>query len=450
MRRPVGPEVSMMFRWLPLALLLTACIEDRVTADPDPTASDGAPLTLVATRDGELHVVRLAPGAAEVEPFGPALPGVSPATHAVQHVWASGDRVLVALRGLEGTQPWVVLAGDGGEWRAIGDLSGDVWAVAPAPDLTRVWIERRDDQRRKNARLYDFDGRLLFGDGTFAPWDDAPRLVAWGPSWSLTFEGNRDLVRHDAGGRHVVRSYEPVEGVFRNLIVYAAFETSLLLWEDYPRLSWVDLDGNPIDVAGFDANQDELSGVYQIRGDDLERLTDRRVAPVQKLPSPVDEIVTHGDGWVLARSGTDLVVLGAEGERGRYHPAPTDRDGRVLRADGARRDESVGLLQVAPGSPLFVARVGHTLSSGDQADSAGVSYDLWRLDAGGPRSVRFRDYAVDAHDLLDPRFETGGAAVVWVEDGHLHRIDARTFAEATLDSDFAFLDFARTPDWQGH
>lgn len=430
-----------------LLLALTACAEDAATTDPDPRPDEAAradALVFATATDDAYALVRLA--GARAAPFGATIPRV--AGEELEGVWARADgRVaLVALRRADDPGGRRLLMGDGEAWWPIGPAESDptLFGYTVAPDLTQVWIDHRvgeGDARQRRSVLRDAAGDILFDTGAPGPWDTTPRLITFAPAgaggWFVTFDDDQHLTWRDATGDHrVLRSYPSVEGVFRNLLVYATFADSLILWEDHPALSWIDLHGDPHPVEGFLGDRTQMAGLLQVRDGVLERIDGDGVTPVMPWPAGLDPdgALPDPEGrWALVGASDHLRLVDAAGhEVDAFAPAPSTRDGRLVLGPGAERFVAVTAIRVTAGAqPTVFAAARHDLFAGDVIDTAEVTYEVWRPFAG--ETTRVRSFAPDDAPLVAPRLTPDGATVVWLEAGAAQRLDLATLEVTPVD-----------------
>jgi hypothetical protein len=446
-----------VFALLLLVLSFTACDQIVATPDPvDPPVEASSGLIFAAQTEAEYRLQRLQGD--QLEPFGPALP-VDPQVAELRQVWALADasRVLVSFRAHEAPRGRTLLMGDGVSWWPIGaaEDAATVFNIKVSKDLGQVWVDHRlgtDEARLRHSVLYGADGAVLFDTGAPGPWATVPRLVTLAPpgagGWFVTFDDERTLSwRSLEGAQRTLRTYEPVEGVYRNHIVYAAFAQSLLLWEEHPGLSWVDLHGAAHEVPGFSGDRTHVQGLFQTTGDTLERIDGAGVTPVLGWPAglALQEVqAIEPNRWAVVSLGAGPVALDAQGtELDTFVAEPSTRDGALVRGFGTRSAHArvVGAFGVS--SPTVLLQVQHDIFAGDVIDRAELTFELWWPATGDV--VRIASFDPNDNPPARPRLTPDHRAVVWVEEGTVQRYDLATAQLASLPLDAEVLDVGRAP-----
>ena len=462
----------------PLALLVIATVlngcflghgldgRDPETPDlPRPPVVDAGATLFFAGQDGDdVHVLALDEATETVTSRSGPLPGLDAAQHHNVTIYtdAAGERLLVrAIReDGEGQQRDTLIAVDDAGSRVLVD-DERIWHFKVAPELRAVWIERAEvvgsRAERKQVTVLDFEGRSLFASD-YAPWSDL-HFVAFAPdgSWWLSLRDGSDLnLSLLDGSEWVIRSYDIPEGTIPYVLRHA-FPSSLILTDEYPGVTWVDLHGNPMEVAGFAADDSLLEVPYQQVGDEIAVLGDGRVDLLGHVPDGLQRIVSHrladadGPGRLVGYDALGRLVLAdlAGTRLAEYEPRPSTVTSTFVGA--GERFAALSLIDHyhVSGNVVALAEVTHSVAGGDVMDQVERSYELVSLDDDGTVDVAEMVRGPAATTLYGPQLAATTGTAYWVEAGALWAL-GRGERKRRIRSDIAFADGGRVapPSWR--
>jgi hypothetical protein len=420
---------------------------------PETEHSEAEPLLFGARTENRLTVVEVDPVTEQVQPFAGPLPEVDPQRHDLTRIWVSRDKSRVMARVVnEESDRERLLASDGGPWRVL-HAGKAPHQVHVSPGLSWIWIQWSREQPgaerpEKRVRVLSFEGdeRMVRPYGAwYGSWfvDYAP-----GDEALLWLRDETELVLRRPDGRSTVLAGPSiVEGNVHARLVHRTFSSSLILEQAHPTLTWIDFDGQPLDVEGFAGRQDHTHGSYQIEGGVLSKLSDRSVERLQRVPSGTSGVLGHAaDFAVLRGSDRELQAVNEQGEvLARFTPEPSTRQPETLRhfdgrnASGRlldkRIDQEGALLAFRVSHGVYKAGSGNHSSSGESVE---VTLDVWHFDGERGSSKRLRS-GPPPDFYPDALVASGTARVFWVQDTRLMRYDAHTDEQSAVPSDYAFF-----------
>lgn len=416
-------------RALIFTLLVTLLGCDQAATQTEFEAERPAPadhLTFVATEGQAQRLIEYVDG--QLRPWGPPLPADFATPTDPGRVWRHGDRAALLRRSADGLHAW---HSDGTTWTPL-NPEAPAFNIEPSPDLTRFWIDDRsgpDDAPLTRSKVLDLDGNVRFDTGTAEPWQTAPRLVRFAPSadWLVTFENETELVWHGPdGARRVLHRWPLVEGLHRRLLVYAAFDDSLILWDEHPNLRWVDLHGDPYPVEGFSSTSQVLPDRFQRTDSHLERIEAGRVVPV--LPwSQLGLSDVYGyepDAWAVVGSAGRIIWCDAAGQQRPFQPRPAEAQSFGI------QQTHITVHGVRGGAtPVVLNHVEHETIEGDVLHLIETTYQIW---SPGSEPVVIARFADDSAAIHGPWLDPAGTGVLWLSEGTLHRHDLASGVQAPL------------------
>jgi hypothetical protein len=278
-----------------------------------------------------------------------------------------------------------------------------------------------------------------------APDADPPRLLAFGEA-GLFYQRGLEVM---------LQSRDPSQPAARVTTVSPqspgiglTFATSFILYDSWETMRWLTLAGVEIHPQGFDPNGNNLHQDVQVVGDELYRLSDRKVTFVQKVGSlaAFDDLVpvTHGEQpMALLRTRVRWRLVDASGKEVAAYQPENVADQCGLWPAETRDSSATWPDRPAHESAEFVAlfRVDHHCTSGDQLENGGQSLDVWRFDPRTGASSVKRLRTVGPETWLSHRMSPSGRYAVAVVAGKLERIDTYSGEATQIDVGLTLLDW---------
>jgi hypothetical protein len=380
-------------------------------------------------------------------PGGPS--GVGDIAIDGDHVWRSGDRILVSTRSQTDTALHALVEGN---WREIA-RAASLW-VRPSADLRLVALYIEDTPDASAGHLRTYDGKEIIGPIQVGPPGDTfPRWQALSPAgrWAAYRANKQDVHVIEIGDDGTItadRSFarpEPPDTLMQSVL--CALPTTMIL-VDYPDTSWVDSTLAPIaspDFAGdlgtllFDYRYDLCQ--WQVTGPEggplvVRSFDDRELTQRFLMDPSWGDLLTAGGGAYVQNDTVRATLSSTDGQvLGQYEPAPAvgAGSGRAMRLlatnfPGPSQDDT----PLTSGLRALLWQVEWSVSGNAPPSIPSENdIDLWVVHDGAARTLRLR---TDTRDTSDPtssfaglpesfRFAADGKHVVWVDQGKVRAVD---------------------------
>ena len=432
-------------------------------ASPGTATPAGHEILVAATSAGQLAVLHVDAVAGTAKPYGPSLPGADADVAAIAGIWSSPGLaralVLVSTGGpaadANGTS--TLYAGDGTSWSAIETLpfaaGPALGRIRPAPDLSMF-------------RTYDTAERLLGFDGTnLYTFPASTQFAAFAPdsSYFLYVDDSANTIhaRTLGGSDHVVAQPssialpETLEDIFPSSLVVWTYTVGGDLPAQGPgQLLFVDLEGNSLNVSGFDTDATTLNDLltsgtsttpsnivsrFEVVGGRVIGLADRSAQTLGAVPSSIG-----ADGVVLADAQGTFVVDGSTWElldasgnvKSTFAPP-----GPVLCAnetDAPSPDVELLLASLDTSPRWALLQVGHAIitagCTGGTDGPIGETDDvLWDMDGNRTQVL---DARLGDSSWNGPEYQLSpdGTRLVWIHAGGLSRFQIGAFTQDAIAS----------------